>query len=112
MAKGYVYLLGDWEKDGVYKIGVTRGKVENRIKELQTGNSGEIFLVSSYESSHPFKMEKMLHQRYYGKKVLNEWFSLTADEVIKFKKDCEDIQQTLEVLERDNYWFRKKCGLN
>ena len=43
--KGYVYLLGDFDKEGAYKIGVTRGTIERRIKKLQTGNSGEIYIV-------------------------------------------------------------------
>ena len=49
MAKiGFIYLLGDWNKEGVYKIGVTTGKIENRIKKLQTGNSGEIYIVDYF----------------------------------------------------------------
>ena len=42
---GCVYLLGDWDKENRYKIGVTRGDVDKRIKKLQTGNSGEIYLI-------------------------------------------------------------------
>ena len=32
-----VYLLGDKEKFGEYKIGATRGSVNKRLKTLQTG---------------------------------------------------------------------------
>lgn len=110
MSKGSVYLLGDWEREGVYKIGVTRGDIEKRIKKLQTGNSGEIYLVDYYETPHPFMMEKILHQRYQGKKVLNEWFSLSFDEMIQFKKECKEIQDMFDVMEKDNYWFRKSYG--
>ena len=46
---GFVYLLGDWGKEKTYKIGVTRGKIEKRIKSLQTGNSGEIYIVDYFE---------------------------------------------------------------
>ena len=52
--KGYVYLLGDFEKEGSYKIGVTRGTIEHRIKKLQTGNSGEIYIVDYFQTEHPF----------------------------------------------------------
>ena len=45
---GYVYVLGDFTKANIYKIGVTRGNVEKRIKKLQTGNSGEIFLCMKH----------------------------------------------------------------
>lgn len=104
---GTVYLLGDWEKNGVYKIGVTRGDIDKRIKKLQTGNSGEIYLVSSYETEHPFLMEKNLHDRFLSKKVLNEWFELSNDDVKNFKNYCKDIDDMFDAL-KDNYYFSKK----
>ena len=104
---GYVYLLGEWGKDNHYKIGVTRGDVEKRIKKLQTGNSGEIYLVSKYETKHPFLMEKMLHVRFNVDKVLNEWFELKPEDVINFKKHCEEVETIIESL-KDNYYFRNK----
>ena len=103
----YVYLLGDWEKEGCYKIGVTRGSVENRIKKLQTGNAGEIYLVNKYKTKHPFLMENMLHNWYQGKRIKNEWFELTPEEVIGFKQSCEEVEKILEAMS-DNYFFKKK----
>ena len=50
MAKsGYVYLLADGLNDGIYKIGVTTGSIENRIKKLQTGNAGEIYICRKHK---------------------------------------------------------------
>ena len=54
-----VYLLGDWTRNGVYKIGVTRGDLNKRIKKLQTGNSGEIFVCQKYTTDYPFFIEKI-----------------------------------------------------
>ena len=90
---GYVYLLGDWEKEGVYKIGVTTGKIENRIKKLQTGNGGEIYLVNYYYSDYPFYVEKWMHLKYYGVRKKGEWFELDLDKILTFKKDCEQIEK-------------------
>ena len=104
---GYVYLLGDWDKDGRYKIGVTRGDVSKRIKKLQTGNSGEIYLVSQYQTEHPFMMEKMLHARFNVDKVLNEWFELKNEDVIGFTRHCKEIEEIIDAL-KDNYYFRNK----
>lgn len=104
---GSVYLLADDAREGIYKIGVTRGKIENRIKKLQTGNSSPIHMVLSYETDYPFVMESMLHTKYGGNRVLNEWFEMTDDEVVNFRKACEEIQNTIDVL-KTNYWFRKK----
>lgn len=106
---GSVYLLGDSEREGIYKIGVTRGDIQKRIKKLQTGNSGEIYLVSHYETEHPFLMEKMLHTKFLRDKVLNEWFSLTTEEIVGFKEICEEIQKNIDALQ-DNYFFQKKYG--
>ena len=104
---GTVYLLGDWEKENYYKIGVTRGDIDKRIKKLQTGNGGEIYLVSKYETEHPFLMEKMLHMRFNNERVMNEWFSLDNDTVIHFTDHCKDVELTIEAL-KDNYYFKKK----
>lgn len=106
---GSVYLLGDWEKENIYKIGVTRGDIGKRIKKLQTGNSGEIYLISHFETDHPFIMEKMLHLKYFGEKVLNEWFELSFEDVIHFRDTCKEIQETINAL-KDNYYFKQKYG--
>lgn len=104
---GFVYLLGEFGKEGVYKIGVTTGKIENRIKKLQTGNSCEIYLVDSYETDHPFIMEKMLHTKYISERQIGEWFELPFEEVIKFTETCGQIQKNIDVL-KENYFFNKK----
>ena len=104
--KGCVYLLGDLEKDGMYKIGVTRGSLERRIKKLQTGNPGEIYLCQYFETDYPFFLEKTLHSRFLAKKVLNEWFSLTFEDIVNFKKTCEEIEQMIDGL-KDNPFFMK-----
>ena len=104
---GCVYLLGDWDKENRYKIGVTRGDVEKRIKKLQTGNSGEIYLIAKHETEHPFLMEKMLHQQYGMYRVLNEWFELSNEDVLKFQERCIEVERIMEAL-KDNYYFKKK----
>lgn len=108
---GVVYLLGDGEKEGVYKIGVTTGKIENRIKKLQTGNSGKIYLINSYNTDHPFIMEKMLHTKYFADRSLGEWFELPFNEVVKFSETCEKMQKTINAL-KENYFFKKKYNKN
>lgn len=104
---GTVYLLGDSLKEGYYKIGVTRGSVEKRIKKLQTGNAGEIYLVNSYKTDHPFIMEKMLHTKYFGNNTIGEWYELTIDDITNFEKNCDKIQKTINAL-KENYFFNKK----
>ena len=108
---GTVYLLGDNGKEGVYKIGVTTGKVEKRIKKLQTGNAGEIYLINSYETDHPFVMEKMLHTKYFADKKKGEWFELPIEEIVNFSETCDKIQKNINALKK-NYFFNKKYNKN
>ena len=100
-------MLGDSGKDSSFKIGVTRGSIEKRMKKLQTGNDGEIFLIAYYETSKPFYVEKMMHLKYFSKKILNEWYNLTAKEVASFQEDCSKIEKIAEAL-KDNPFFKVK----
>ena len=96
---GFVYLLCDGEK---FKIGMTKKKdINQRIKELQTGNPYEIWLHSYYETEYPLKIEKMMHAKHTSSNVKNEWFDLTVQEVLNFKKECEECEKILEIL-KDN----------
>ena len=79
-----VYLLQEGTTD-YYKIGYTRGSVNNRVKQLQTGASGEISIVNYFESEHAKKIEKNLHNRFKSSHVNGEWFKLPDDFVLHFK---------------------------
>lgn len=104
MANGYVYLICDLGKDNAYKIGVTKNIVEERKKELQTGNSSELHICNYYQTEFPYKIETMLHHRYNSKNIKNEWFELTDEEALNFKKECEKCEKIIEAL-KDNPFF-------
>lgn len=97
----YVYLLGDAGQDNAFKIGITRNDVQKRIKQLQTGNGEEIYLINTHETNFPFFVERLLHKKLYPKQKRNEWFYLDVDDIVNFKKYCEEIEQTAESL-KDN----------
>jgi hypothetical protein len=104
---GYVYLIGDKDRFGYYKIGATRENVNRRLKALQTGNSGELYVEKFHETSNPFIVENLLHNKYSYKQTINEWFELGLEDVIKFNENCENIEETIEVM-KDNPFFKKK----
>ena len=80
---GFVYLIGEINSDNKYKIGSTRAKsINKRLKQLQTGNSNELFIKSFYETDKPFKLETMLHNRFKDNNVIGEWFEMKEDEII------------------------------
>ena len=104
---GFVYLLMEDNDEHKYKIGATRGKIEKRIKSLQTGNSNEISLCKYYETNFPFLIEKKLHNRYLSVCVINEWYSLSDEEVNKFTETCKTIEDTIMSV-KDNPFVHKK----
>lgn len=102
-----VYLLSDFSDDNVYKIGVTRGNPEKRIKKLQTGNAGEIILLQKYETEIPFYIEKWMHFKLGSKKINNEWFKLSDEDVFNFKNMCKEIEEMYNTM-KDNVFFNVK----
>lgn len=104
---GFVYLIGDKDRFGYYKIGSTRGNVNKRLKTLQTGNSSELYLEKYYETKKPFMLENILHNRLSHKQTLNEWFELDLEDVINFVKNCENIENIMESV-KENTFIKKK----
>ena len=103
---GYVYLIQDTGKDNAYKIGVTKNLVTERKKELQTGNSSELEIITFFETKYPYKLEAMLHRYYNQSNIKNEWFSLTDDNVSGFTQLCHKLNNIILSLE-DNPFFNK-----
>ncbi len=101
-----VYLISN--SQGHYKIGFTRRNVNDRIRELKTGNSEEIQLISEYSSDWGTKIEAALHRKYKKKKINREWFELNEYEVENFLLDCHKIHEGLEYLSRENNWVKEK----
>lgn len=99
----YVYLIGDAGQDNTFKIGMTRGPIEKRIKQLQTGNGEEIYIVNYYETDYPFFVERLLHNKLYPKQKRNEWFNLDIQDIVKFKEYCREIEETAEVLKENPF---------
>jgi len=103
---GYVYLIGEIGNEERFKIGSTRAKdVTKRLKQLQTGNSEELYIKESFETTNPFKLEKMLHNRFKSCSLIGEWFALTNDDVKAFKGICEGFQRIIDSL-KDNPFFK------
>lgn len=95
--KGKVYLICDPLTEN-FKIGVTKRDIKKRIKELQTGNSCEIFVSAIFESNYPYEIENILHKKYSSKKTINEWFSLNINDIASFLTICEKYEKILKSL--------------
>ena len=103
---GYVYLIGEIDTNDRYKIGSTRANdINKRLKQLQTGNSEELFIKDSFETDKPFKLEKMLHNRFKSSSLIGEWFNLSEDDIGQFKTICENFQGIIDSL-KDNPFYK------
>lgn len=106
---GFVYLIGEKDNDGKYKIGSTRAKdINKRLKQLQTGNSSELFIREFYQTEYPFKLEKMLHNRLKSYNLIGEWFELDNELVGQFKGICDEYTHIMECLKDNPFFFKKK----
>ena len=103
---GFIYLIGELDNVNNFKIGVTKKKnIDERKKELQTGNSNELYINQFFETKYPYKLEKMLHRHFFKKKLLNEWFSLDEMDVQTFQDICTQYENIFDSL-KDNPFFK------
>lgn len=74
---GGVYLLQCLNR---YKIG--RGKdVAQRVKQIQTNAPYEVRHIHTITTDNAARLEALLHVRFASKRVLGEWFELSAEDV-------------------------------
>ena len=80
---GKLYILVD-ERQGAFKVGITRRTVEKRVKDLQTALASDIKVFLSVDSLNPEKIEELLHGflSSKGKHINREWFKLDTDSKI------------------------------
>lgn len=101
----FIYLISNIDNDNICKIGVTKKRnINERMNQLQTGSSNELYLRKYFETKYPFKLEKMLHRHFHNNNVLNEWFELSDDDINNFDKTCLKYENILSSLS-DNPFF-------
>ena len=95
---GIVYLI-ECNNEGyiTYKIGITKGKAKKRLKELLTGNSGNLSIIYEFESQNASKVEKALHRQFSHIHLNREWFSDSLD-IDEFKKACQIYENAINIL--------------
>ena len=106
---GFVYLIAD--NEGRYKIGSTRAKkVDKRLKQLQTGNASELCIKETFETEHPFKLEKMLHNHFKYKNLNGEWFELSEADTEAFRDICEEKMRIIDSLKDNPFYFNARVA--
>lgn len=104
--KGYIYLLAEWGNELRYKIGITKNDVEKRLKQLKTGNSNDIKIIHTYQSTNYKKIEGILHRRFNPVRENGEWFTLTDEEVGSFLNECKKADETIDFLIKNNTFYK------
>ena len=104
-----IYLISSRLNDNIlYKIGITKRDVAQRLKELKTGNAAELSVINIFESKWASKIEANLHTSLKSKGVSGEWFSLDKNDIDTFTIRCQLIHDNFELLNKSNTWFIDK----
>jgi hypothetical protein len=102
-----VYLIKNLTENH-YKIGYTRRRVEQRLKEFRTGNSSDLDVVAVFESQWGTKIEASLHRRYKWNKINGELFQLSEEDVEGFTVTCMRLHQNFSILNESNSYVRER----
>ncbi|MFA5068080.1 MAG: GIY-YIG nuclease family protein [Candidatus Izemoplasmatales bacterium] len=98
------------ENTDFYKIGITKKKVEKRIKQLQTGSPFKINFIESFESELYKTIETVMHRRFQNKKYIEhdftyldgEWFLFSKEDICEFRKECEKIEDSIKCIQENS----------
>lgn len=76
-----VYVIGP--DGGPYKIGKAE-IVSDRLKTLQTGHWDTLVVIAEYSGS--YELEEFLHTEFADKRIRNEWFDLSDEDLLRLSK--------------------------
>lgn len=80
------------------KIGFTKGEVEKRLRNLQTGSAGQLMIVSMQPGT--VELERRLHERFASQCVHGEWFEMSGE---LFAYICATVWVMAKLCLRDGY---------
>lgn len=90
--QGTVYLLSHPLLQGLYKIGLTRNSVEDRVVSLRsTSLPLDFTCIHSCDSEYALQLEKYIHRRMKTNRVASnrEFFSFASDDIaVESFEDC------------------------
>lgn len=100
LTPGEIYFVGEVdvrtaERSRYFKIGLVKEKdderVDDRVREHQTGNPRQLTLLQSVKTPCVSKVENRLHRSFATQQVSGEWFHLAEEELATAISLCEQI---------------------
>ena len=82
---GYIYIIEDL-KNNLFKIGITRNNVKDRLNSMQTSTPNKLIIVYEKKIKNYIIMESHFHFYFKSKNISGEWFKLNNED-IKYIKD-------------------------
>jgi len=93
-----VYLIESYHNNITqYKIGVSKNP-KQRLKQHKTSNPNDLLLLHEFESNWPFKIESTLKRMFSSSSIDGEWYSLTEEQVTKFKETCNLLENNFKTI--------------
>ena len=95
----------------VYKIGITKRDVDERIKDFKTGNISNFFPLKVFKADkYAHTIEKRLHHHFGTKRIDmdREWFDLLDEDIENFLPLCDKFYHTFKTLEENNSYIQDK----
>jgi len=89
---GSVYILKT-QGHNVYKIGITSGKINDRIASLQTGCPHKIIYIFHAQVENEQVLEARLHKYFKLHRMQGEWFRLHSDQVLEAIQKIQLVQK-------------------
>ena len=111
MGKNIYLISAEMNGDIVYKIGITKRTVDERIKDFKTGNVSNFFPLKVFKTDkYAHTIEKRLHDTFRDKRIDmdREWFMLEDEDINEFLPLCERFYQTFKALEEGNTYLQDR----
>ena len=95
MDKGILYVVSNkWinnpeTQEMPYKIGITRGSVDDRFYGLGLKMPGKFETLFAYKLDDCAKAEQLIHGIFKNYRLNGEWFNITQKEIELIKANCE-----------------------
>lgn len=86
--KGKVYCVS--HSDKFFKFGITRKRVQKRVKQMQTGNPIKLNVVWCHAIEDFEITERIIHEYLQDKRKLGEWFEISLDFANMIGNEIED----------------------